>query len=182
MFSVQEVQHVDQELSLELTESLINPAFIHMSTPLTNCYDPLFYLQINSKALWKWPEFKMDLTQIFHALQDGLASIAYKLNLSSKVCVRTAVKGRVYHVMKRVTSKTNDKKRKNFRSQYWAKIALHLDEIFQSSQGIIEELKEGKEELAEECKKLRIEVEGEETLIIPKGFNKANISFFDLPL
>ena len=116
MFSVQEVQHVDQELSLELTESLINPAFIHMSTPLVNCYDPLFYLQINSKALSKWPEFKMDFTQIFHALQDGLASIAYKLNLSSKVCVRTAVKGRVYHVMKRVTSKTNDKKRKNFRS------------------------------------------------------------------
>ena len=82
----------------------------------TLCYDPLFYLQINSKALWKWPEFKMDLTQIFHALQDGLASIAYKLNLSRKVCVRTAVKGRVHHVMKRVTSETNGKKRKNFRS------------------------------------------------------------------
>ena len=47
--------------------------------------------------------------------------------------------------------------------------------FFQSPQGIIEEL-------AEECKKVRIEVEGEETLIIPKGFNKANISFFDLPL
>ena len=107
MFSVQEVQHVDQELSLELTESLINPAFIHMSTPLVNCYDPLFYLQINSKALWKWPEFKMDLTQIFHALQDGLASIGYKLNSLSEVRVGTAVEGRVYHVMKRATSETN---------------------------------------------------------------------------
>ena len=35
--------------------------------------------------------------------------------------------------------------------------------FFQSPQGIIEELKKGKEELAEECKKLRIEVDGEET-------------------
>ena len=80
-----------------------------------------------------------------------------------------------------VTSETNGEKRKNFRSHCWAKIALHPDEVFQSPQGIIEELKKGKEELAEECKKLRIEVEGEETLITPKGFNKANISFFDSP-
>ena len=87
------------------------------------------------------------------------------------------MKGRVYHVMKRATSETNGEKRKNFRSQYWAKIALHPHKIFQSPQGIIEELKKGKEELAEECKKLRIEVEGEETLIIPKGFNKTHFSF-----
>ena len=181
MFSVQEMQCVDRELSLELTESPINPAFIHMSTPLVNGYDPLFYLHINGEALWKRREFKMDLTRIFHALQDGLASIGYKLNSLSEVRVGTAVEGRVYHVMKRATSETNGAKRKNFRSQYWAKIALHPDEIFQSPQGIIEELKKGKEELAEECKKLRIEVEGDEILIIPKGFNKVNISFFDSP-
>ena len=42
-----------------------------MSTALVNGYDPLFYLQITGKALWKWREFKMELTQIFHALQDG---------------------------------------------------------------------------------------------------------------
>ena len=90
------MQRVDRELYLELTESLINPAFIHMSAPLVNGYDPLFYLQINGKALWKWREFKMDLNSIFHALQDGLASIGYQLNSSSKVCVGTAVKGRVF--------------------------------------------------------------------------------------
>ena len=68
-------------------------------------------------------------------------------------------------------------KAQNFQSQYWAKIALHPDEVFQSPQGIIEELKKGKEELAEECKKLRIEVEGEETLIIPKGSTKLIFPF-----
>ena len=112
MFSVQEMQRVDQELYLELTESLINRAFIHMSAPLVNGYDPLFYLQINSKALWKWHEFKMDLTSIFHALQDGLASIRYQLKSSSKDCVGTAVKGRVYCVIRRVTSETNGEKPK----------------------------------------------------------------------
>ena len=90
MFSVQEMQRVDRELSLELTESPINPAFIHMSVPLVNGYDPLFYLQINGEALWKWREFKMDLTRIFHALQDSLASIGYQLNSSSEVRVGTA--------------------------------------------------------------------------------------------
>ena len=90
MFSVQEMQRVDRELSLELTESPINPAFIHMSVPLVNGYDPLFYLQINGEALWEWREFKMDLTRIFHALQDSLASIGYQLNSSSEVRVGTA--------------------------------------------------------------------------------------------
>ena len=42
MFSVQEMQRVDRELSLELTGSPINPAFIHMSAPLINGYDPLY--------------------------------------------------------------------------------------------------------------------------------------------
>ena len=49
MFSVQEMQRVDRELSLELTESPINPAFIHMSAPLVNGYDPLFYLQLTAR-------------------------------------------------------------------------------------------------------------------------------------
>ena len=129
MFSVQEMKRVDRELSLELTESPINPAFIHISAPLVNGYDPLFYLQINGEALWKWREFKMDLTRIFHALQDSLASIGYQLNSSSEVRVATAVKGRVYHTLKRVTSETNGEKRKNFRSQYWAKIGKKVQNL-----------------------------------------------------
>ena len=36
MCSVQEMQRVDRELSSELVESPINPAFLHMSVPLLN--------------------------------------------------------------------------------------------------------------------------------------------------
>ena len=57
MPSVQEMQRVDRELSLELIESPINPAFLHMSTPLKG-YDPMFYLQINGEALWQWRVIK----------------------------------------------------------------------------------------------------------------------------
>ena len=60
--------------------------------------------------------------------------------------------------MKRGSLETNGKKCKNFWSQYCAEIALHPDKISQSPQGIIKELTKGKEDLAEECKNLRIEV------------------------
>ena len=61
----QEMQRVDRELHLELAESPINPAFIHMSSPIQNGCDPLFYLKTNGEALWKWREWKMDPTQLF---------------------------------------------------------------------------------------------------------------------
>ena len=57
MFSLQELQRIDRELSLELIESPINPAFLHMSTPLKSEYNPLFYLQINGEALWQRRKF-----------------------------------------------------------------------------------------------------------------------------
>ena len=42
MASLQELQRIDRELLSELTESPINPAFLHMSTPLIGKYDPCF--------------------------------------------------------------------------------------------------------------------------------------------
>ena len=46
MCSVQEMQCVDRELSSELEESPINPAFLHMSVPL-------FYLQLNGVSMFE---------------------------------------------------------------------------------------------------------------------------------
>ena len=40
MFSAQGMQCVDRELFLELTESPMNPTFIHMSPPSPSGYDP----------------------------------------------------------------------------------------------------------------------------------------------
>ena len=154
------MQGVDRELFLELTESPVNPAFVHMSSPLVNGYDRFFYLQINGEVLWKWRELKMDSTRIFHALQDGLDSIGYRLNCSCQVRVGAAVKGRVQYVMKKMNATTNGDSRKRFRSEYWAKLAIYPEEILTGPQGIIEELKRREEQLIEQCKELRKEVEG----------------------
>ena len=65
--------------------SSISPAFIHMSSHIPNGCDSLISLKINDEVLWNRREFKMDPTQMFHALQNSLASINYKLNSSSEV-------------------------------------------------------------------------------------------------
>ena len=106
----------------------------------------------------------MDPTQIFHALQNSLASISYKLNSSSEVHVGNVLKRMVYYVIRRVTAQTNGEKGKRFRNQYWTRISLHPEEILEGPLGVIEELKRREEELKEECDKLRREVEGEEDI------------------
>ena len=85
MVFTQEMQRVDREFHLELAESPINPSFIHMSSHIPNGCNPYFSLKINGEGLWKWREVKMDPTQMFHALQNGLSSISCKLNSSSEV-------------------------------------------------------------------------------------------------
>ena len=55
------------------------------SSHVANGCDTLFSLKINGEVLWKWREFKMDPTQMFHSLQNGLASIDCKLNSPSEV-------------------------------------------------------------------------------------------------
>ena len=69
MSSMQEMQKVDQELFLEVTEPLINPIFFHISTPLKQC-DPKFCIQINSEALWQWHAINKP-EQMFQVLQDN---------------------------------------------------------------------------------------------------------------
>ena len=54
MCSVQEMQRVDRELSSALVESPIDPAFLFMSVPLLNGYNPLFYVRLNGEAFWEW--------------------------------------------------------------------------------------------------------------------------------
>ena len=70
-------------LSSKLRPRSTLPLFTCLHIP--NGCDPLFSLKINGEVLWKWREFKTDPTQMFHALQNGLASIDYKLNSSSEV-------------------------------------------------------------------------------------------------
>ena len=91
MCSVQEMQRVDRELSSALVESPIDPAFLFMSVPLLNGYNPLFYVRLNGEAFWEWRSLR-NPSQLFETLQDNLSRIAgYRLSSSSRTRLGTAV-------------------------------------------------------------------------------------------
>lgn len=133
------MQQVDRELSLELIESLINPAFLNMSSPLTG-YDPLFYLRINGEALWQWRSLHSH-DQVFGNLQESLVKIGYQLSSSSRPRVGMAVYRRVQDIAKKARNIKNSDTRNAMRSQYWCEVALHPDEISQGPDEIIHQLK-----------------------------------------
>ena len=160
MPSVQEMQRVDRELSLELIESPINPAFLHMSTPLKG-YDPMFYLQINGEALWQWRVIKGQ-NQMFEVLQANLVTLGYRLSSSCKDRVGLPVYGRVNYLTKKVQILTSNLSRRKLRSNFCCTIALHPDEIHQAPADIIASLKETEEELIRENQNLKKEHEGKD--------------------
>ena len=113
MCSVQEMQRIGRELSSELVESSINPAFLHMSVPLLNGCNPLFYLQLNGEAIWEWKSL-CSLSQLFETLQDNWFRIAgYRLLSSSRNRVGTTL----YSRMQYITKKLRDTKITSYRRQ-----------------------------------------------------------------
>lgn len=164
MGSIQEMQRVDRELSSELIESPVNPAFLHISTPLMQDCDPSFCLQVNGVALWEWRKFQSP-GHIFDTLQNSLSRIGYRLSSSSRTRVGKTLRSRVDYI----TKKTGDPRitsqlRRRLRSEYWCQIALHPDEIVQGPEKVIGELRKREELLMKENQSLRDELEGTITL------------------
>jgi len=141
----QEMQKVDQELFLELIESPINPAFLHISTPLKHC-NPMFYLQINGEALWQWSAIEKP-EQMFQVLQDNLLPLGYRLSSPCRSFVGILVYGKVNHLTKNVPNVTNNTSRHALRLNYWCTIALNPDDIDQGPEEIVASLKEMEQEL-----------------------------------
>ena len=152
------MQKVDRELFLELTESPINPAFLHISTPLKHC-DPMFYLQINGEALWQCRAIKKP-EQMFQVPKDSLLQLGYRLSSLCKSRVGILVYGKVNYLTKKVRNATNNTSRHALRSNYWCTIALNSDDIAQGPEEIITNLRETEQELVRENQKLTKELEG----------------------
>ena len=164
MCSVQEKQRVDRELSSELIESPVNPAFLNMIQPLIGGFDPLFYLRINGEALWEWRKLKQK-SQVFDAIKFNLQKIGYMLSSCCRARVGSAVFTRVEYITKKMSRISNGDVRRSIKATYWACIALHPDEIHQGPDEIIEKLKQKEEELITENETLRNEIEGKYTLV-----------------
>ena len=159
MSSVQGMQRIDRELFLELIESPINPAFLHMSTLLKG-YHPMFFLQINGEALWQWHVVKKQ-KQMFEVLQDNLFQLGYRLSSLCKDRMGVLIYARVNYLTKKVQSLTSNLSRRALRSNFWCSIALHPDEINQAHADIITSLKKKtEEELVRENQTPKKELEG----------------------
>ena len=53
----EEIENVnDRELFSELFDNPINPLLTHIVPPFVDKKDPMFHLQINGEAIWKWGE------------------------------------------------------------------------------------------------------------------------------
>ena len=94
MCSVQEMQHIDQELSDELVESLINPAFINICAPLMGSNNPFFSLQLTGESLWQWRKLHSHCL-VFNTPQASLVKVGYGLSSSACSQVGMAVYRRV---------------------------------------------------------------------------------------
>ena len=182
MSSVQKMQKVDRELFLELIESPINPAFLHISTPLTHC-DPMFYLQINGEALWQCRAIKK-LEQMFQVLQDNLLhwtwiQIIFPLQISCR-------DPRLWQ-----GELSNQKGSKPHQQQKPPCSAIKLlvydcpqprSDIAQGPDEIIASLKETEQELVRENQKLTKELEGKnnkrQMQLLSMYLSKAGLSYF----
>ena len=128
MASLQELQRIDRELFSELTESPINPAFLHMSTPLIGKYNPMFYLQINGEALWQMRKLSGNPDKVFEALQYNLPQIGYKLSSSSLARVGIAVNSRVGYIVKKIRNISGGNERRAVRSRFFGLKFFSLSE------------------------------------------------------
>ena len=171
MCSVQEMQRIDRELSSELVESPINPAFLHMSVPLINGYTPLFYLQFNGEALWEWRKLRSP-SQLFDTQQNNLSRITgYRLSSSSLMRIGIAVYSRVEYIANKLrNTKISSQRRPTLKSQYWCFIAVHPTEIVQDTAEVINGLKKNEELLIQENQRLKDELEG-------KNFDSNQVRF-----
>lgn len=136
MCSVQEMQRIDRELSSELVESPVNPAFINISAPLMGNKNPFFTLQLNGEGLWQWRKLHSH-SQVFDSLQASLVKVGYELSSSARSRVGMAVYRRVDYIVKKARGVKNNATRQAERSQYWCQVALHADEITQMPGDII---------------------------------------------
>ena len=99
---------VDRELSSELKESLVNPAFLRMSKTFNG--SPKFHLQVNGEALWHWRKLN-SLNQLFNILQENLSKIGYRLSSPSRARVGAIVKRRVDYFAQKVRNTSNNNAR-----------------------------------------------------------------------
>ena len=62
----------DRELFSELVDNPINPLYVHIVPPFVKENNPMFYLQINGEAAFKWRDSCGQPCKVFNLLQRSI--------------------------------------------------------------------------------------------------------------
>ena len=104
----EEIENVnDRELFSEVFENPINPLLTHIVPPFVDKKDPMFHLQINGEATWKWREAyghpsiafvflqgnksNRETTREFKATRNGFCSVAVAVAITELLVCRISL-------------------------------------------------------------------------------------------
>ena len=74
----------DRELFSELVDNPINPLHVHIVPPFVKENNPMFYLQINGEAAFKWRDSYGQPRKVFNLLQRSILPLGYQLVASAE--------------------------------------------------------------------------------------------------
>lgn len=111
-----------------------------MVPPFVDEESPMFHLQINGDAIWKWREVYNRLKIVFGLLQHSLLPLGYKLTESSRDRVGNVVAASVRRFWKKIQAITDGKRRKRMKAGTWIKVAIKPDEMQCTPNDIMAEL------------------------------------------
>ena len=169
---------MDWELFLELEETPIQPAMLHMEPLQIHGLDPDFQLHVCSQLLFSWSGMR-EISDVFRAVQNFLIAIGYSLRESSTCRIGKVILTHIYKFLNDLRRlKTKEEKLK--RKEHWIKVFIHQEEVDLMPKDVIQKLAANIKELEKVNAQLtsRLEEKGEELF---EAFVKPELYFFQLP-
>ena len=105
----------DRELFSDLVDNPINPLHVHIVPPFAKENNPMFYLQINGEAAFKWRDSYSQPCKVFNLLQRSILPLGYKLMASAEERVGKAFSESIRRFWRKIQTIKNGNKRKQLR-------------------------------------------------------------------
>lgn len=100
----------------------------------------MFYIQINSDAIWKWQEIYSCPGIVFDLLQLSILPLGYELMESSRDRVGNAVATSIRRFWQKIQDITDGKRRQRKKAETWIRVVVKPDESQRTPDDIITEL------------------------------------------
>ena len=122
----------DRELFSELVDNPINPLHVHIVPPFVKENNPMFYLQINGEAAFKWRDSYGQPCKVFNLLQRSILPLGYQLMASAEERVGKAFSESIRRFWRKIQAIKNGNKRKQLKAETWLTLAIKPEEFKQT--------------------------------------------------